>query len=667
VPAPPTESSRHAVRRVLASSAPLTALSGVGPKAAAKLGAAGIHTLRDLLFWFPRRGQAVDEIAALAAGTVGALVRVHAEVLGARLSWLPRRRTLVTVEMRTAAGEPFSVAFFNQPYLRRAYRAGDVRWVEGYLARRGTRSELRQGRILPVAAAPSGPLVMRYPEVEGVSEARLRGLVHQALQLVDLDLLGATCDPLPPDLATGLPSAAAALRAMHAPRTAAEHDGARARFAFAEAVAIFRRLEHARARRAASVGPKVSFTAELLARIEARVPFPWTADQAAAIAAIRGSMAGPAPMAMLLQGDVGTGKTAVAMFAALATLAAGHQVAFLAPTELLAEQHFTNVSAWLAGSRVRVALLTASVAAAQRASVLRDLAGGEPMLVLGTHALLGDAIELPRLGLAVIDEQHRFGVDQRLSLVRKARHPHVLVLTATPIPRTLALTLFGDLDVAVLRGRPPGRRPVRTVQIEAHEWPRVLRAIGRCVGRGGRAFVVCPTVQEGADGGAVRMHAELQRRFDCALVHGSQSPDERRAALAAFRAGNRPVLVGTTVLELGVDAPEATLMVVTGADRFGLATLHQLRGRVGRGGRRALCLLVGSDNPRLRAVVEHGDGFALAEEDLRLRGAGELLGTRQSGVSDLRALDLVGDFELLQRARAAVRAEAGAATTEAEP
>jgi ATP-dependent DNA helicase RecG len=363
-------------------------------------------------------------------------------------------------------------------------------------------------------------------------------------------------------------------------------------------------------------------------------------------------LAGPSAMGVLLQGDVGTGKTAVAIAAALAVLAKGACVAFLAPTELLAEQHHHNVAGWLRGSGVQVVLHTAGN---RRAS----LPAAGPLLVFGTHALLTGDLQLPNLGLVVVDEQHRFGVQQRMALVHKGDNPHVLVMTATPIPRTLALVLFGDLDVATLRMRPPGRRVVRAFHLPAERWPRAVRAIERAVRRGGRVFVVCPAVgEDGEKGGVMRVLASLQGQFRCGLVHGRLPAGERQRVLAHFREGLVDVLVGTTVLEVGVDVPDATLVVVVAADRFGIATLHQLRGRVGRGTRRGLCLLCGPRSERVAAVCRTTDGFDLAEADLALRGSGELLGTAQSGFDDLRALDPVDDLDLLLRVRQAVAAEA---------
>jgi ATP-dependent DNA helicase RecG len=363
-------------------------------------------------------------------------------------------------------------------------------------------------------------------------------------------------------------------------------------------------------------------------------------------------------MGVLLQGDVGSGKTAVALDAMLAAVDGGFQAAFLAPTELLAEQHFEGFRARLAGEALRLAYLSSSLAPAERRGVEAGLAAGEVDLLVGTHALFSARTRFARLGLMVVDEQHRFGVGQRAALYAKGERPHVLVMTATPIPRTATLALFGDLDLLSLRERPAGRAPAPAVFVPRQGWPRILAAVARHLRRGGRVFVVCPKIgEDGSKGGAVRLAAEFGTRFRTGLVHGQMPAAERRARTEAFRDGAFEVLVGTTVLEVGVDVPAATLMVVVGAERFGLAQLHQLRGRVGRARRRGLCILTGEPGARVAAICRSRDGFELAEEDLRLRGAGELLGARQTGALDFRALDPLDDYEILRRARDAVRGE----------
>ena len=649
----------EAARRVVGPSgarSPLTVLQGVGPKLAATLAGSNIHDLRDLLWFFPRRMQEVRDIDAPDPEASGQLVRVPGRVDHTSLAWLPGRRSMVTVVFTAPDGTAFETQFFNQPYLRNAWEPG-TRWlVEGVLERKGRTWRLRGARILRPERVEPGAFDVRYWALEGVSEQRLRGLIHQALELVDPETL--VLEPMPKALSVAVADPVQVLRAMHRPTSVAEHERARRYFAVVEAVRVFRRVEAARRQRQLSRGPRIQVPDTVAARIRQRIPFQLTGDQDRAVSRLQDLLAGPAPMGVLLQGDVGTGKTAVAVAAALAAIAAGHQVAFLAPTELLAEQHHCGVRRWLEGSKVRIELLTAAVATPPRKELEKRLGTGKPCLVFGTHALLSATTLFRKLGLVIIDEQHRFGVRQRMTLVQKGLNPHVLFMTATPIPRTLTFTLFGDLDLLVLRDKPPGRRDIATFYLEPRRWARVLKLIEQHVRRRNQVFVVCPKIGEDNEkDSAVRVHGELQRRFRCGLVHGQMRAADRQEVTDAFRAGEINVLVGTTVLEVGVDVPGATLMVVVGADRFGLATLHQLRGRVGRGHRRSLCVFTGKHGPRVQAACRISDGFVLAEEDLRLRGPGELLGTRQSGMSDLRALDPLQDHELLQEAREAVRQE----------
>jgi ATP-dependent DNA helicase RecG len=625
---------------------PVGTIPGIGPASVGRLAAAGIHTVLDLVAFFPRRCRPLRELPAPEEAAAGELVRLCGAVHAVRSAWLPGGRAMTTVVFACDDGSRFEAMFFNQPWLKKNYPVGQRRSVEGVLQPKGKRFLLQQAKVLPLTAAPSGEVQLRYADIDGVSGARLQQWLATALQRIDWAAIA--LPPLPAGLAEFDHAPAELMRAMHRPADLAEHERARRHFAVREAVQLFAAVEKARRARAERPCAAYPVDAALAARITARIPLQLTADQQQALAAIWGKLAGPSAMGVLLQGDVGTGKTAVAIGAALAVLAKGDTVAFLAPTELLAEQHHQSVRRWLQGTGVHVTLRTA----ATKAEALPTLG---PRLVFGTHALLSGGLDLPRLRLVVVDEQHRFGVGQRMQLVHKGDNPHVLVMTATPIPRTLALALFGDLDVVTLRQRPPGRSPVRAVHVPTTDWPRAVRSIARAVRRGGRVFVVCPAVgEDGEKGGVVRVHEALAGRFRCGLVHGRLPTAERQRVLQCFRDGVLDVLVGTTVLEVGVDVPDATLVLVVAADRFGIATLHQLRGRVGRGRRRGLCLLCGPKSERVAAVCRTTDGFELAEADLALRGSGELLGTQQSGFADLRALDPVDDLQLLLRVRKAV-------------
>ncbi|MHC5063125.1 MAG: ATP-dependent DNA helicase RecG [Planctomycetota bacterium] len=638
-------------------SQPTTRLQGVGPKLAETLAQAGIGNIGDLLRFFPRRLEEVLELEGPEEAGIDRLVRLQARVDSSRLIWLPGRRNMLRVDFFAPSGAPFQAAFFNQPYLRKQLEPGEERILEGQLERRGETWSLKAPRIMPKAYEATGPCRLRYPEVPGISELRLRGLIRQALGACDLaEVLAAA---LPASLVDEFGPNEAALLAMHEPESVQAHEAARQRFAILEAVDLFRRVEKIVRARAQVLAPELAIDGKASeAQLTRCLPFTLTDQQAAAVRSLRRSLQGPAAMAVLLQGDVGSGKTAVALAAALDVISAGHQVALLAPTELLAEQHFACLQDWLAGEDIKVELLCGSLQPKERARIAENLAAGRIDLVLGTHALISEGTRFQKLGLVIIDEQHRFGVAQRAALIKKGSNPHLLVMTATPIPRTLTLTIFGDMQPLYLEGLPPGRRPVHSIFLERKAWPRILRSIRACLKRGGQVFVVCPKIgEEGEKGGAVRMQQELSQHLDARLVHGRMPASERQEVTAAFRRGEFSVLVGTTVLEVGIDVPNAQLMIIIGADRFGLATLHQLRGRIGRGNLRGLCILSGEETARSRAICASRDGFALAEEDLRIRGAGELLGRAQSGALDFRALDPIEDMALLQRARQAVREE----------
>ena len=622
------------------------AVPGIGPTTATRLADVSVTSVFELAAFFPRRYRALRDLDAPDESAIGELVRLQGEVRSVSMQWLPGRRSMVTVGFACADGSTFQASFFNQPWLKKSYTAGERRNVEGTLLKKGKRFVVSAAKVLPQGAVADGEVQLRYPEVEGISSPRLQKWIAHVLD--QLDWSRVTLPALPDGLEEMSLSPRELLLAMHRPKDVEQHEEARRHFAVREAIKLFEAVERARRAREQRLAATFAVDAEMAERILARIPFALTEDQHAAVQSLWRKLAGPGAMGVLLQGDVGTGKTAVAIAAGLAVCRKDGMVAFLAPTELLAEQHHTTVSKWLKGSGVDVALCTATHK--------RKLPRSGPRIVFGTHALISGDVEMPGLGLVVVDEQHRFGVSQRMKLVHKGNNPHVLVMTATPIPRTQALVSFGDLDVVTLANKPPGHKPVLAFHLSADKWPRAMRAITRAVKRAGRVFVVCPAVgEEGEKGGVVRVHEALQKVFRCALVHGRVKQSERQRALALFRDGIVDVLVGTTVLEVGVDVPEATLMVVIGADRFGIATLHQLRGRVGRGRRRGMALLCGPRTERVAAICATTDGFALAERDLALRGSGELLGTQQSGFQELLALDPVEDLDVLRRVRQAVR------------
>ena len=658
-----------------------------GKRAAAALETLGLHTVGELLEHLPSASREARTVADLAPGEQ-ATVAVEVRSIAARPVRRRRMRPLVEAVVLDATGS-MRATFFNQPWLVERYPPGTRLLLHGKVSGKGRfgvshHAPAGESEALVPSGAPSAErgAVAHYPATEGITSTQLLTLVRAArgaLQDVPEFLAGAT------RAAERLPDRAAALAAMHFPRVAADLEEGRRRLAFEELLLTQLLFLRRRARRRAGAEAlALAGTPELTARwLAHELPFEPTADQRRAIDAIDADLAQERPMQRLLMGEVGSGKTVVALHAMLRAVEHGHQAALMAPTETLAEQHFVTVQSLLGGESVACALLTGSTPARRRADTLAKLASGELSLIVGTHALIEPDLAFASLAVAVIDEQHRFGVRQREALGGaggRGRAPHTLHMTATPIPRTLALARYGDLDTTVLRELPAGRRPIATRLVtgeaeraEAYDRVRAQLAAGR------QAFVVCPLIEEadepaaeGAAGAEARVAlraatAELERLrggelagHELQLLHGGMKSREKQQAMEAFASGCAHVLVATTVIEVGIDVPNATVMLVENAERFGISQLHQLRGRVGRGEHAAECFLVGREggpqSARLRALVEHSDGFHLAEVDLALRNEGELVGTRQSGVGQFKVARLPEDTLLLERARA--RAEA---------
>lgn len=634
----------------------LAALRNIRPAA---LEALGIATIADLVHHLPRRHEDRRSFRPIAMLQEGDMAIARGTIEKLRAPRLRGRRSLVNASVADDSGA-IEVQWWNQPWLMKTLAEGDDVVLFGKVRQgklTGPEYELVKGddnvhvgRIVPV-----------YPLTKGISGPVLRRAMWNALEAIDAEIP----DSFPPEMLArrALPPLGEALRQVHFPDDRETLESAKTRFRYEELFYFELAIALQRARTRVEPGYELACPPVVDQRIRARLPFALTRAQDAAIAEIVRDLAAPQPMSRLLQGDVGSGKTAVAVYAALVAIANRHQAAFLAPTEVLARQHLHTLQGLLADSDVRLDLLVGATPAAERKRLLAELADGSIHLLVGTHALLEPSVEFAELAFVVVDEQHKFGVTQRTKLVRKGRRPDVLVMTATPIPRTLALTAFGDLDVSVIDELPPGRRPPETQVVFEERAHRAYEAVRRHVAEGRQAYVIYPLVEESeeidaqaAEDGYAALASGALHGLRLGLVTGRTPSAERQVTMAAFREGALDVLVGTTVLEVGLDVPNAAIIIVENAERFGLSTLHQLRGRVGRGGTRSQCFLVARKltpeaEARLAIMESTHDGFRIAEEDLRLRGPGEFFGTRQSGLPEFRIADLVRDHAVLELAR----------------
>jgi ATP-dependent DNA helicase RecG len=646
----------------------LTALEGVGPKLAEAAAEAGVSTVGDLLLRFPHshRDRTVVPVAEV---EVGHKATVQVEVLGAKPSSF-RRRGLSILSVKVGdESESIRATWFNQPWVAQKLTPGTQLLLSGSRDKRGFRVSEYEFLASGVADSEDRGLMPVHPATEQLKAQRIRQWVEQAIRWA-----ANIPEPLPAELRArrGLASVADAVKAVHFPETEVDVEGARQRLAFEE-LFLYQAILTTRKRtqRAARPGPQLGPPGDLVARWIESLPFELTRDQQAACAEIDADLGSGQPMQRLLMGEVGSGKTVVALYAMLRALEAGFQAALMAPTETLAEQHAATLGRLLAAEATPFALLTSATPAANRRQALNQLASGELGLILGTHALIDPKVELARLGVCVVDEQHRFGVEQRRALDAKrveGMAPHVLHMTATPIPRTLSLTAYGDLDTTALRELPPGRQPIETRLIAAGERAEAYEFIREQLRAGRQSYVVCPLVEESekmqgkaAEVEADRLAAGELSDFEIGVIHG-QMPSARKAdAMEAFASGAIDVLVATTVIEVGVDVPNATVMVIEGAERYGVSQLHQLRGRVGRGEHRSHCLLFPEEGGgmawrRLKAIERESDGFKLAEVDLSLRGEGEVLGTRQHGLPRFAIAELPEETPTLVAAREEVLA-----------
>ena len=645
----------------------LDTLPGIGPARARGLEKLGLVTVEDLLRCYPRSYEDRRKFSTVAAAPVD--IPVCLELLVAeppRLSRIRKGLELVKARLVDDTGS-LTATFFNQTYMKDALRPGETYIVYGKVEGPPGRRQMTN----PVCERSdrvrfTGCILPVYALTHGISNNLLAGLARRCVD----ECAGQMEEVLPGPLRRehALAAAEFACRSIHFPRDEEALELARRRLIFEELFCLTCGMALLRTRRDEAAG--VPFAIPPVEEFLALLPFPLTGAQRRVMDEIAADVSAGPPMNRLVQGDVGSGKTMVAAYGAWLAAKNGRQCALMAPTELLVEQHFRSLAPLLEQASLRVGLLTGAVKGRARKELLAALAAGELDLLIGTHALLSEGVDYADLGLVITDEQHRFGVAQRAALSAKARRPpHVLVLSATPIPRTLSLVIYGDLDVSVIDELPPGRTPVQTFVVGEDKRQRMYGFVRKLVGEGRQAYIVCPAVEEGEDEGAglkaattyaQGLQTEVFPDLRVGLVHGKMKPREKDAVMTAFAGGELDVLVSTTVIEVGVDVPNAALMVVENADRFGLSQLHQLRGRVGRGKHQSYCVLVTSTrNPdsraRLKVLTKTTDGFQIAEEDLKLRGPGDFFGQRQHGLPQLRIADLAGDMRVLKEAQLAAQ------------
>ncbi|MGI8847953.1 MAG: ATP-dependent DNA helicase RecG [Candidatus Dormibacteria bacterium] len=636
---------------------------GIGHRQVQLMKKLGIETVSDLLTRMPRRYEDTTEVTPLAHLTPGRQQTGRVRIRSIVAFWSPRqKKQLVEATVEDESGVASAVWFNHR--ITRGLTPGMEVLLAGKVVRspnglsfqspkfeRSRSDQLHVGRLAPV-----------YSETQGLSSRRLRELIEPLLPLTD-----ELPDRLPPSVraSEGLPPLGEALRSLHSPANLNDAEAGRERVAFEELFLLQVAAERARRRRLSSQGIEIAYVIETAREFAHSLPFRLTDGQRVAAHEILTDMADPGPMNRLLQGDVGSGKTVVAAMAALMTHRAGRQTAVMAPTEILARQHFTTLESLLAPHDLPPRLLLGSTSQRARREILDGLAGGQDALIVGTHALIEDEVVFADLGLVVVDEQHRFGVAQRQRLRRKAQAmPNFLAMSATPIPRSLHLTLYGDVNASELREMPPGRQPVRTRVVPPFGRDEACAFIRTEIAAGRQAFVICPLIEESDKLGVKSATAEFERlsrevfpELRVALLHGRLPAREKETTMDRFACGESDILVATSVVEVGVDVANATIMLIEGAERFGLAQLHQFRGRVGRGQHRSHCLLFQGamdveGSQRLEALASTESGFDLAELDLRLRGPGDVVGLRQHGLPEMMAADLL-DIAMLQRARRA--------------
>jgi ATP-dependent DNA helicase RecG len=642
---------------------PVQYLKGVGPKRSETLRRLGIHTIYDMLHYFPRDYKDRTRIQKISEAKLGGEITIQGKVLGVNPRVARNRIHILEVFVGDETGT-VAATWFNQPFLTKKFRIGDILFLHGkvgaykYLQLLSPEFEIISEDEVNVKG---GEIIPVYPLTESISHVHFRKIMR--------DVVNSFSDYIEEILPAKvirrnqLIPLKSALKDIHFPKSFDCLKDAKYRLVYNElfileiAMALRRRCIKEERGISFRVGTNVD------SHIRKLIPFNLTGAQERVINEIKEDMRSDKPMNRLLQGDVGSGKTVVAIYAVLVAIANGYQTALMAPTEILAEQHYQTIQKYLANSHVRVCLLTGKTNTRQRKSELQQIADGNINLVVGTHALIEEAVNFKQLGLVVVDEQHKFGVVQRLKLKEKGSCPDMLIMTATPIPRTLSLTVFGDLDISVIDEMPPGRTPIKTILVPKDDEKEAYNFIQSEIQKGRQAFIVYPLVEESkvfnlksATAEAKRLQNEVFPALKIGLLHGQMKPAEKEKVMSDFKERQYDVLVSTIIIEVGIDVTNATIMVVEHAERFGLSQLHQLRGRIGRGSEQSHCLLFGDPKTpeareRLKIMAKTNDGFKIAEMDFRLRGPGEFFGTRQHGLPELKISDLLRDFSILKQVR----------------
>ncbi len=663
--------SKSTSEKKISIDSPVQYVKGVGPKRAAVLNKSGIHTVEDLLYHFPRRYLDRSRVQRIGSLRTGQDVTVIAQIQSAQT--LQGRRKRYSVLVGDGTGFMHCLWFQGISYISKVFKGGETVAFSGKVAfYKGPQLVHPEFDIISDPEDPdtihTGGIIPMYPSTESLSRAGLdsrgfRRILHDLVTLSFPSIEETLSESILKRLS--LPDLFQSLKNIHFPQSWPLFDKVQYRLKFEELfyIQLFLRLQRQK-RKIEKKGIAFNHVGEQTRNLVDKLPFELTDAQKRVLREIHTDMKSNKPMNRLLQGDVGSGKTVIACILMMIAVENGYQTALMAPTEILAEQHYLTVHKWLESLGAKVGMLKGSQSAAEKKAVYEKLQTGEINIVVGTHALIQDKVEFDKLGFVVVDEQHRFGVLQRANLMRKGVSPDVLVMTATPIPRTLALTLYGDLDVSILNELPKGRQPIRTVWRAENKRDAVYEFIRDEIQKGRQVYIVYPLVEESEKmdlAAATEGHAHLLQNvfpeLHVGLLHGRMKAEEKESVMQAFKSGEIHILVSTTVIEVGVDVPNASMMLIENAERFGLTQLHQLRGRIGRGTHKSTCVLLAqypiSDDgkKRLKTMTETQDGFKISEVDLEIRGPGELFGTRQSGLLNLKIANLATDFEILQKAR----------------